>query len=369
MMLFVMTEKKDFMMYTPSFRRILTLIACAVMVLADVLFIATALAHAAPRQTEHSMSIQPKEKSAKAKPSLAPGRPVLAFYYMWYHRSDWSLSRMPDLPTIRYNSSDDATIDRQITWAANAGITGFISSWWGPGDPTDQNFTKLLAHSAKLEHKTHQHFASTVYFECDSPRLKSPGNIIRSLRYLSSHTSNNPYFFHWQGKPVFFFWKPLDQGRTLAQWAAIRQAVDPQHRMIWSAEGVDMNLLNVFDGIHLFSAGYWGLAHNNMPAVDQGFHDRIAAYSLMHHTHKIWAAGVEPGYDDTRLRRRFSYRLPRRNGALYTTSWMAAMASQPEWITITSFNEWFEGAMIEPGMTYGNQYLILTQRFIRQWRR
>jgi hypothetical protein len=276
---------------------------------------------------------------------------------------------MPDLPTIRYNSSDDATIDRQVTWAATAGITGFISSWWGPGDPTDQNFMKLLAHSTKLEHKTHQHFASTVYFECDSPRLKSPGNIIRGLRYLNSRASNNPHFFNWQGKPVFFFWKPLDQGRTLAQWVAIRQAVDPQHRMIWSAEGVDMNLLNVFDGIHLFSAGYWGLIHNNMPAVDRGFHDRIAAYNRAHRTHKIWAAGVEPGYDDTRLKRRFSYQLPRRNGTLYATSWTAAIASQPEWITITSFNEWFEGAMIEPSVTYGNQYLILTQRFIRQWRR
>lgn len=277
---------------------------------------------------------------------------------------------MPDLPTIRYNSADDATIDRQLIWATDAGITGFISSWWGPGDQTDLNFKKLLAHSATQEKKTHRHFASTIYFEGDSPRLKSTSSIIHGLRYLSSKVSNDPHFFHWHGKPVFFFWKPLDQGRTLAQWEEIRKEVDPRHQMIWSAEGVNLSLLNVFDGIHLFSAGYWGLVNNNMPRVDQDLHTQIETYSRTHHTHKIWAAGVEPGYDDTHLTNRtFTYRLLRQNGALYTTSWTAAMASQPEWITITSFNEWFEGAMIEPSVTYGNQYLTLTQQFIDQWRK
>jgi hypothetical protein len=43
------------------------------------------------------------------------------------------------------------------------------------------------------------------------------------------------------------------------------------------------------------------------------------------------------------------------------------MASDPEWITITSFNEWFEGSMIEPSATYGTLYLNLTQQFAKQW--
>jgi hypothetical protein len=358
-------------MRTSPSRHILTLMSWSMMLLVGVgvPICAAYPAHAALAQSGSNTFMQTVSNSTVARQSTVPLRPVLAFYYMWYHQSDWSLSKMSDLPTIQYDSSDDATIDRQVRWAANAGITGFISSWWGIGDQTDQNLVKLLAHSATLENETHDHFTSTVYFECDSPHLKSINSIENGLRYLNSHYTNDPHFFHWQGKPVIFFWKPLDGGRTLAQWATIRKEVDPDHQMIWSAEGVNMNLLKVFDGIHLFSAGYWGLVNNNMTAVDQGYRATINAYNKAHHTQKIWAAGVEPGYDDTHVSgRTFTYRLLRNNGAIYTTSWKAAMASQPEWITITTFNEWFEGAMIEPSVTYGNQYLTLTQQFTGQWR-
>ena len=299
---------------------------------------------------------------------INPNRPVLAFYYAWYKTSTWCLCTMSDLPTIRYNSSDDATIARQVQWAANAGITGFINSWWGQGDPTDTNFGKLLAQSAVLEQQTGYHFASTIYFESDAPAFKGESNIVKQLRYLLSHYANDPHFFHWHGKPVLFFWNPLGNGRTLAMWAAIRKQVDPNNSTIWSAEGVDTSLLSVFDGIHLFSAGYWGILDGNMSAVDKGFRAKIDAYNQAHHSSKIWAAGVLPGYNDTRVPgRKGTYIVPRNNGATYRTSWSAALSSAPDWVTITTFNEWFEGAMIEPSVTYGNLYLNITQQFARQW--
>ncbi|GAC1552168.1 MAG: hypothetical protein NVS2B2_02570 [Ktedonobacteraceae bacterium] len=294
-------------------------------------------------------------------------RPLLAFYYPWYTPTTWCSCHMPDLPPIKYNSSDDATIDQQVTEAADAGITGFISSWWGIGDVTDTNFSKLLTHAAALESRTGSHFTSTIYFESDAPSLSGTTNIVTALNYVATHYSNDPHFLHWQGKPVFFFWNPLGGGRTLAQWASIRSQVDPNNQMIWSAEGVSMSLLSVFDGIHLFSGGYWGIQHGNMPAVDQGFRSQIDAYNAANHTYKIWAAGVIPGYNDTLVPGRTgTYIVPRNNGATYQQSWTAALSSQPDWVTITSFNEWFEGAMIEPSVTYGNQYLTLTQQYAKQ---
>ena len=276
---------------------------------------------------------------------------------------------MSDLPTIQYTSSDETTIARQVSWAANAGITGFISSWWGPGDKTDSNFARLLASSATLESATGSHFASAIYIENNAPALQGTTNMIHALQYVIAHYTNDPHYFHWHGKPVIFFASPIvGNGRTLATWAFIRSQVDPQYQEIWSAEGTDLSALSVFDGIHLFSAGYWGILHGNMAAVDQGFRNQIDAYNSAHHTQKIWAAGVLPGYDDTRVPGRTgTYIVPRNNGATYRTSWMAAIASTPDWITITTFNEWFEGAMIEPSIHYGNLYLDLTAQYVKLW--
>ncbi len=295
-------------------------------------------------------------------------RPVLAFYYMWYSPTTWSTKTMSDLPTAQYTSSDDATIDRQLTEASQSGITGFISSWWGQGDATDTNFGKLLAHSATLQQTTGYPFASSIYFESDAPAFNTTARIVSGLQYAMAHYANDPHFFHWHGKPVFFFWHPLGNNRTLADWSSIRQQVDPNNQTIWSAEGVDNSLLSVFDGIHLFSAAYWGIQHNNITQVDQGFRKQIDSYNQEHHTQKIWAAGVLPGYDDTRVPGRTgTYVVPRNNGATYRSSWTGALASAPDWVTITSFNEWFEGAMIEPGVAYNTQYLTLTRQFAQQW--
>jgi hypothetical protein len=326
-----------------------------------------------------SPAATPGAQGAAATPSPAvtptviprpanPNRPVLAFYYMWYNTSTWSSSTMSDLPTVQYNSSDPATINRQITEAASAGITGFISSWWGPGDPTDSNFAKLLAESATLENTTGYHFASSIYFESDAPAFTSSAKIVSALQYVIAHYGNDAHFFHWQGKPVLFFWDPLGGGRSLSEWASIRSQVDPNHQTIWSAESDSTDVLSVFDGIHLFSAAYWGLQHGNITEVDQGFRNEITAYNQAHHTQKIWAAGVLPGYDDTRVPgRKGTYIVPRNDGKTYQESWTGALASSPDWITITSFNEWFEGSMIEPSVTYGTQYLTLTQQYARKW--
>lgn len=296
-------------------------------------------------------------------------RPVLAFYYSWYSTSTWCSCHMSDLPTIQYNSSSVSTIDRQLTWAMQAGISGFISSWWGPGDATDKNLATLLAQTPIIEKNTGDTFASSIYFESDSPAFTSESAIVNGLRYMLTTYSNNPSFFHWQGKPVLFFWDPLGHGRTLAEWAAIRSQVDPNDQTIWSAEGVDLSMLSVFDGIHLFSGGYWGLQQGDMAAVDEGFRAKVDAYNQANHTQKIWAAGVIPGYNDTLVPGRTgTYVVPRNNGATYQASWQGAMASGPDWITITSFNEWFEGSMIEPSVTYNMLYLNLTQQLTQQWR-
>src|SRR5260370_21218313 len=124
----------------------------------------------------------PTQQTSSLSNPVNTSRPVLAFYYPWYTSATWCSCHMSDLPTILYNSSDATTIARQVTEAANAGITGFISSWWGSGDQTDTNFARVLADAATFENATRYTFTSSIYFESDSPPLTGTSTIIPALR-------------------------------------------------------------------------------------------------------------------------------------------------------------------------------------------
>ncbi|NJN99052.1 MAG: hypothetical protein HC875_35645, partial [Anaerolineales bacterium] len=51
-------------------------------------------------------------------------------------------------------------------------------------------------------------------------------------------------------------------------------------------------------------------------------------------------------------------------GALYRATFDAALTSNPDWLLLSSFNEWVEGTYIEPGVQYGDKYLELTKEFV-----
>src|SRR5207253_10675346 len=68
---------------------------------------------------------------------------------------------------------------------------------------------------------------------------------------------------------------------------------------------------------------------------------------------RVNAATVSPGYDDGLLGRDSTLVVSRANGVLYDSQWQAATAAQPDWIMVTSWNEFWENTHIEPSERYG----------------
>jgi hypothetical protein len=286
----------------------------------------------------------------------SPDRLVLAFYYTWFDMNSWSLAKVPDQPLAPYASRDRTVMARHIQQAKGAGIDAFVVSWYGPrveNNQTETNFRAMLDEAAA------RGFRLAVDFEVTSPFIGGPGDAQAALKTLLETHARHPAYLRSAGKPVIFFWR--QQRFDISTWAAIRQAVDPGHASIWIEEGVDVSSLAVFDGHHLYSVT-WN------PPTDLGytatkFARLVRGQAASAGVPKVYVATVMPGYDDTRTGRGNAFAVNREGGAYYERSWQAAIASGPNWIIITSFNEWPEGTYIEPSQAYGNRYLELTAKW------
>lgn len=281
--------------------------------------------------------------------------PVLAFYYAWFDETTWTSGQPADIPATQYRSADPATIERHVVQAKGAGIDAFVQSWYGPrveANQTETNFRILLDTAARYQ------FQAAVDFETSGPFFPDRSAVQSALATLMATHIHHPAYLRLHGKPVIFFWR--QQRFSVAEWAEIRAAVDPNRTTYWIAEGIDLSFQDVFDGHHLYSIAWSPNPRaelNKWPPRIKQVEDRLG-------TNKLWVATTMPGYNDLKLPRADAFARARDGGAFFRETWSAATATNPDMIMITSFNEWLEGTHIEPSVAYGDFYLSLTRELI-----
>lgn len=309
-----------------------------------------------------SILLQATLPAKAAAPAQSVADPlVMAFYYTWYDDNTWNSGQLSDLPAERYVSADRNTMGRHIDQAKAAGIDAFLVAWYGPGGDSNQTEANL---QSLLDEAAARNFRIGILFETDSPFLGDAGSVSGAMQHALTVHAAHPAYLRADGKPVIYFWRSGMYGA--GTWANIRSQVDPGYNSLWIGEGVDTGQLSVFDGHYLYSNTWNPPA--DLTAVNQKFAGRVAQMSQATGQSKLWVATVMPGYNDVGVRPGSGFVHGRDDGAYYAQSWQAAMASNPDWIVVTSFNEWPEGTYIEPSAAYGDSYLGLTAQYAAQFR-
>jgi type 1 glutamine amidotransferase len=261
---------------------------------------------------------------------------VHVFYYPWYGSpsvngawrhwqqgghtppADIAADLYPKLNA--YDSGDTAAIDQHMRWIRQSGAGVLVYSWWGRGGYED-NLARRVMDAAQRE-------GVKVAWHIEPYANRTAASVVSDIQYLNQTYGTHPAF-----RNAFYIFESL----RITDWTALDQVTGAN---IVLAQTTDTTKIAHFSGLYTYDA----IAGATAPGWQQA-----AAYAKQHNL--IWAPSVGPGYiDDRAVPGNTTPTLARDNGAAYDKQWTNAINTAPTWVSITSFNEWHEGSVIEPAV-------------------
>ncbi len=299
-------------------------------------------------------------------------RKVLAFYYTWYGTPErhgrwvhWEnvnpekrdIASSTNYPARgAYDSHDPAIIDWHIDLAKGHGLDGFICTWWGQETFDDKAFVKVLDAAGK------RNFEATVYWETAPGKGNAQvRKAVNDLLYVLRKYGGHPAFLKVDGKPVIFAYGRVMAEVPVERWPQIiaqtREGYGKDFLLI--ADGYSERNAQLFDGIHTYNICSWVRDKTPDELRELSRKQFADAVRLAKQQARISCITIIPGYDDTKIRKP-GINARRQDGQTYRVLWEEAIAADPDWVLITSWNEWHEGSEIEPSHEDGDKYIRMT---------
>jgi len=323
----------------------------------------------------------PARADADAPRDAPVAKRVFAFYYPWYGRPGgasgakrwvhWedvdadkrTIGSSTHYPTLGpYDSHDEQIITQHAKWSKQAKLDGWIVSWWGHDTFEDRAMPRLLDLAAK-------HQLTIAAYHERVPEPIGVDSFVADVERLIDRYGKHPAYLKLGGRPVVFVYiRTIEQlgpagvreaGKRLADRAAL--IGDVLGRGKWRETS------SAFAGLYAYNTA-GRLRNATAHQADAVAADQYRPWvALARAHHAVATLTVIPGYDDTKIRTP-GLVAPRHDGALYRAQWRRAIEARPDWILITSFNEWHEGSDIEPSVEHGEKYLNLTAEMVEQFK-
>lgn len=346
-------------------------------------------------ESEVLINVKSFLESQSAREWVNPGKKVLAFYYAWYgdgnpesgmidvwhgwkgghgpnllkdllaqgkvEEPQYVVARSTHLPLLGpYDSYEEESIRHHMKWAKEAWIDGFIVSWWGISPATDEGMSKILDIADKYGRNI------TIYYETNRCKTKEERikRGIEDLTHVLNKYGTHPAFLKINGKPVIFVYSRVMGQVSLDEWVAIVEGTRKTAKAdfllnVEDLTGISEIYRQAFDGTHIYS-------RPTPPRSPEAIREAVREAKSYG---KISTVTVSPGFDDTGILGTLKATVaPRRDGELYEQWWKIALKVNPDWVLITSWNEWMEGSEIEPTVEYGKKYLELTRGFVEMFK-
>jgi len=244
-----------------------------------------------------------------------------------------------------YSSNDPEIIKWHMKQIIDSGIGVVAFSWWGENSFTNKSVKTYL----DMAHK----YGLKIAFHIE-PIYKSPSEFKKHLRYISENYSSHPAFYKIDGKPFYYLYNSYKMNYQMWQSLLLPDSeetirntpLDGIFISLWTLRlDGEFALVSGFDGVYTYYATdgfHFGSTTSNWQAM--------AEYAQANNL--IFIPCVGPGYSDTRIRpwNEKNYR-NRELGKYYERMFNKALKVNPDFIGITSFNEWHEGTQIEPAIS------------------
>ena len=287
--------------------------------------------------------------AAPPGPAAALSPNVHLFYYPWYGSPAGSGSYRhwpqgghtpPDdvgadlYPVLgAYDSGDFAgAVEQHMRWVEQSGAGVLVYSWWGQGSYEDGLVPGVLDAAAR--------HGIEVAWHLEPYGGRTAASTVDDIRYIDARYGSHPAYYRaaeFGNKGAFYVFSSLSIPDD--EWAAL-DAVTGNDIVL--AQTTDVSRIDHFSGLYTYDA----IAGASAPGWESA-----GEYAKAHGL--VWAPSVGPGYiDDRAVPGNTTPTLGRADGATYDLEWGNALdpakGGVPTWVSVTSFNEWHEGSVIEP---------------------
>lgn len=313
---------------------------------------------------------------------------IMAYYYPWYIKGDWTRHKYQGAPVLgQYGTDDPAVAEKHIDWAAGAGIDSLIVSWWGPGSLTDKHFSKGFLQAKNLESvkfafiyeafgvldKEDGKADSIVDFSNPGPMKK----MLSDFMCMRDQYFKNPSYLRIGRKPVVVLYvtrqfvkfgrehiQSLEKDLGMELFLIADEAfIDAQSDPVTARNGIVSDGKSVFDAYTAYNMFENKNVREGESALDYMRREAFPVYEKWG-SRTVFCPHVMPTYHDFRGNRILKG-TPEEFRKMIDE--VRKIASIPvgqginKIIMVTSFNEWWEGTTIEPSSGYGTSYLDVIQ--------